>query len=112
MIYVRELERALEFYQDIVGFKLLTKEEDYTRLQSPKGESTIALHKSPELSASGILNEGIQLYFEVPDLEVFCENLLSRAGFIQANAKAHALGMEACLFARPRRTRAQPVLGG
>jgi len=48
MIYVKDVERGLRFYRDMIGFKLL---EDfryegtpvYARLRAPGGNGTIAL---------------------------------------------------------------------
>ncbi len=80
MIYSRNVAAALRFYTDSLGFKLLENFQHegrsvYARLKSPRGTTTIALHAvapSDELRTGGI-----RLYFEVGDLERFCERLES-----------------------------------
>ena len=74
MIYVKDVERGMRFYHDMMGFKLI---EDfryegtpvYARLRAPGGDGTIALH----LAGPGapIASEGVGLYFEVRDLDGF-----------------------------------------
>jgi catechol 2,3-dioxygenase-like lactoylglutathione lyase family enzyme len=78
MIYVRDVERSLRFYADMLGFKLI---EDfrfenrpvYARLRAPGGEGTIALHQAGP--SDSIPSDGVRLYFEVPDLDDFCRKL-------------------------------------
>jgi len=74
MIYVRDLPAALKFYAGQLGFTLLDEYPGaYARLQAPKGKTTIALHVAkPEESVS---SEGVRLYFEVKNLDQFCEKL-------------------------------------
>jgi catechol 2,3-dioxygenase-like lactoylglutathione lyase family enzyme len=49
IIYVKDVESSLRFYKDLLNFKLIEKyPSEYARLQSPRGKSTIALHKSHE----------------------------------------------------------------
>ena len=51
MVYVKDVNRALSFYRDLLGFKLI---EDfrydgvpvYARLRAPGGDGTIALHQA------------------------------------------------------------------
>lgn len=83
MIYVKDVERGLQFYRDLMGFKLI---EDfryegtpvYARLRAPGGDGTIALHQAgPNDSVS---SDGVRLYFEVRDLDDFCHKL-QRKGF-------------------------------
>jgi catechol 2,3-dioxygenase-like lactoylglutathione lyase family enzyme len=83
MIYVKDVERGLHFYRDLMGFKLI---EDfryqgtpvYARLRAPGGDGTIALHQAgPDVSVS---SDGVRLYFEVRDLDDFCHKL-QRKGF-------------------------------
>lgn len=78
MIYVKDVERALGFYRDLLGFKLI---EDflyenrpvYARLRAPGGDGTIALHQTgPDDSVS---SDGVRLYFEVGELDQFCRKL-------------------------------------
>jgi len=85
MIYVKDVERALRFYHDLMGFKLI---EDfryegspvYARLRAPGGDGTIALH----LAGPGVplASDGVRLYFEVRDLDGFCRKLQQRGFYI------------------------------
>ena len=85
MIYSKDVERALVFYRDLLGFKLI---EDfryegrpvYARLRAPGGDCTIALHQAePNISLS---SEGVRLYFEVRDLDDFCRKLQQKNFYI------------------------------
>jgi catechol 2,3-dioxygenase-like lactoylglutathione lyase family enzyme len=79
MIYARDVGRAVHFYCDLLGFRLLEefRHQDfpvYARLRSPRGTATIALHlaeRGQDLPDSG----GIRLYFEVKNLAVVCKKL-------------------------------------
>jgi catechol 2,3-dioxygenase-like lactoylglutathione lyase family enzyme len=81
MIYARDVERSLRFYRELLGFKLI---EDfqfegkpvYARLRAPAGEGTIALHQlGPGAST---VADGVRLYFEVENLDDFCQRLQSK----------------------------------
>ncbi len=75
MIYTSSLVKSLWFYRDSLGFEVLEQiGEEYARLKSPGGDSTIALHRNPAEKANAS-EKGIRLYFEVDNLEVFCEAL-------------------------------------
>src|ERR1700732_3522850 len=85
MIYVKDVERGLRFYRDLLGFKLI---EDfryegtpvYARLRAPGGDGTIALHQAgPGASVS---SDGVRLYFEVRDLDDFCRKLQQKGFYI------------------------------
>lgn len=78
MIYTRNVSRALGFYRDVLGLKVLEefRHRDmivYARLKLPKGPGTIALH----MLAPGetLQTGGIRLYFEIRGLEKFCKKL-------------------------------------
>jgi catechol 2,3-dioxygenase-like lactoylglutathione lyase family enzyme len=83
MIYVKDVERGIVFYRDLLGFKLVEdfqyeKKPVYARLRAPGGDGTIALHQvGPENS---VLSDGVRLYFEVRALDDFCRNL-QKKGF-------------------------------
>jgi len=83
MIYVKDVERGVVFYRDLLGFKLIEdfqyeKKSVYARLRAPGGDGTIALHQvGPENS---VLSDGVRLYFEVRALDDFCCNL-QKKGF-------------------------------
>ena len=78
MVYVKDVERGLSFYRDLLGFKLIEdfryeKKSVYARLRAPGGDGTIALHQvGPDAS---VLSDGVRLYFEVRELDDFCRNL-------------------------------------
>jgi len=78
MVYVKDVDRGLTFYRDLLGFKLIEdfryeNKPVYARLHAPGGDGTIALHQAgPEVS---VLSDGVRLYFEVRELEDFCRKL-------------------------------------
>jgi catechol 2,3-dioxygenase-like lactoylglutathione lyase family enzyme len=81
MVYTTDVARSLEFYRDLLGFKVLEEFRGgprlvYARLKPPAGSATIALHllgPGEQLKAGGI-----RLYFETRDLERFCKSLEAR----------------------------------
>jgi catechol 2,3-dioxygenase-like lactoylglutathione lyase family enzyme len=74
MIYVRDLVPALKFYAEDLGFKMIEQHaEFYARLRSPKGGTSIALHKAGQ--GEQVAAEGTRLYFEVKELDKFCAKL-------------------------------------
>jgi catechol 2,3-dioxygenase-like lactoylglutathione lyase family enzyme len=85
MIYVKDVERAVRFYRDLMGFKLI---EDfryegtavYARLHAPGGDGTIALHQAGP--GASLASEGVRLYFEVRDLDEFCRKLIQKGFYI------------------------------
>ena len=85
MIYVKDVNRALGFYRDLLGFKLI---EDfrydgvpvYARLSAPGGDGTIALHQAGP--GASLVSEGVRLYFEVRDLDDFCHKLVRKGFYI------------------------------
>ena len=85
MVYVKDVERGLSFYRDLLGFKLIEdfryeKKAVYARLRAPGGDGTIALHQAaPETS---ILSDAVRLYFEVRELDDFCRKLQQKGFYI------------------------------
>jgi predicted enzyme related to lactoylglutathione lyase len=85
MIYVKDVERGMQFYRDWMGFKLI---EDfryegkpvYARLRAPGGDGTIALHQAGP--GAPVASEGVRLYFEVRDLDDFCRKLQQRGFYL------------------------------
>ena len=85
MVYVKDVERGLVFYRDLLGFKLI---EDfryenrpvYARLRSPGGDGTIALHQVGP--GDSISSDGVRLYFEVRELDEFCRKLQKKNFYI------------------------------
>ncbi|HEV2387122.1 MAG TPA: VOC family protein [Candidatus Acidoferrales bacterium] len=85
MVYVKDVERALGFYRDLLGFKLLDdfRYENrlvYARLRAPGGEGTIALHQAGPGSSTA--SEGVRLYFEIRGLDEFCSKLREKKFYI------------------------------
>lgn len=84
MIYSRDVDAALRFYRDLLGFKLLEdfRHEErcvYARPKASRGNATIALHL---LEPGKELQPGaIRLYFETDDLKRFCKSL-EKAGAV------------------------------
>jgi catechol 2,3-dioxygenase-like lactoylglutathione lyase family enzyme len=85
MIYVKDVERGVRFYRDLLGFKLI---EDfryegkpvYARLRAPGGDGTIALHQAAP--GASISSDGVRLYLEVRDLDDFCRKLQQKNFYI------------------------------
>ena len=79
MVYSRDVGRALTFYRDLLGFKVVEDvdyggRKVYARLRAGRGDGTLALHMI-EPGKTMPEGDGIRLYFEVKDLEKFCERL-------------------------------------
>lgn len=85
MIYVKDVNRALSFYRDLLGFKLI---EDfrydgvpvYARLRAPGGDGTIALHQAG--ASASLVSDGVRLYFEIANLDDFCRSLIRKGFYI------------------------------
>src|SRR5438309_1995750 len=78
MIYAKDVERGTAFYKDLLGFKLIEEfryegKSVYARLRAPAGEGTIAIHQANP--GANITSEGVRLYFEIRELDEFCEKL-------------------------------------
>jgi len=85
MIYAADVRRALRFYRDLLGFKLVDefRHEDipvYARLRAPGGDGTIALH----LAGPGtpLASDGVRLYFEIREVDDFCRKLQAKGFYI------------------------------
>jgi len=85
MIYTKDVARSLAFYKDLIGFKLI---EDfryegrpvYARLKAPGGDATIALHLAA--ASDSLASGGVRLYFEVRELDDFCQKLIKKGFYI------------------------------
>lgn len=75
LLYVADVERALEFYETRLGFdRIEVSLPGYARLVAPEGDATIGLHRiSPDATPPG--NEGVRLYLEVENLDAVCRQL-------------------------------------
>ncbi len=84
MIYLKDVGGGIVFYRNWLGFKLI---EDYrhegrsvyARMQAPAGEGTIALHQAGP--GASVASDGVRLYFEIRNLDDFCQRLRKR-GFV------------------------------
>ena len=72
MLYVSRIDRALRFYVDVLGFRVVDELDGYARLRAARGTSTIALHLSESRRPP---RSTIRLYFEVSDIERYCAEL-------------------------------------
>jgi catechol 2,3-dioxygenase-like lactoylglutathione lyase family enzyme len=85
MIYVADVARALGFYRDLLGFKLIEdfRHENkavYARLRAPGGDGTIALHQAAP--GTPVASDGVRLYLEVRELDEFCRKLQHKGFYI------------------------------
>jgi len=85
MVYAADVRRALGFYRDLLGFKLVDEFRHegmpvYARLRAPGGDGTIALH----LAGPGVplASDGVRLYFEVREVDDFCRKLQAKGFYI------------------------------
>ena len=83
MIYSKDVGRAMQFYREWLGFKLIEDfrfegKSVYARLHAPGGDGTIALHQAGP--GAPVSSDGVRLYFEIRDLDGFCRGL-QRRGF-------------------------------
>jgi len=84
MIYLKDVGGGIAFYRNWLGFRLI---EDYrhegrsvyARMQAPGGEGTIALHQAGP--GASVASDGVRLYFEIRELDDFCQRLRKR-GFV------------------------------
>lgn len=65
--YVSDMERAVKFYKDQLGFDLRFQSPDWSEFET--GETTLALHSASEEHPAGTL----QLGFGVADIDRFYE---------------------------------------
>src|SRR5437588_7882081 len=66
MIYSPDVSRAIGFYRDLMGFKLIEdfrheNKSVYARLRAPGGDGTIAIHQSAP--GASVASDGVRLYF-------------------------------------------------
>ena len=85
MVYVKDVQRALDFYCDLLGFKLVDEfrhegKAVYARLRAPGGDGTIALHMAGP--GTPLASEGVRLYFEIRELDDFCRKLQAKQFYI------------------------------
>ena len=79
MLYSADVGRAVKFYRDALGFKVIEESLHegrpiYARLRSQGSDTTIGLHQM-EPGQTMPQSRSMRLYFEVKDLELFCKKL-------------------------------------
>jgi catechol 2,3-dioxygenase-like lactoylglutathione lyase family enzyme len=79
IVYVADVKRSLEFYQGLLGFRLVEAYGGggYARLRSTRGNTTLALHETKERGGPS-KGRRVVMYFEVKDLEKVCKKLSRR----------------------------------
>ncbi len=85
MLYAKDVQRALGFYHDLLGFKLVDEfryegKPVYARLRAPGGDGTIALHLAGP--GTSLASDGVRLYFEIRELDGFCRKLQAKGFYI------------------------------
>ena len=85
MVYVKDVQRALDFYRDLLGFKTVDEfryegKPVYARLRAPGGDGTIALHMAGP--GTSLVSDGVRLYFEIRELDDFCRKLQAKHFYI------------------------------
>ncbi len=85
MVYVKHVQRALGFYRDLLGFKVVDEfryegKPVYARLRAPGGDGTIALHMAGP--GTSLASDGVRLYFEIRELDDFCRKLQAKDFYI------------------------------
>src|SRR5690606_35594964 len=79
MLYVADLGRALAFYRDALGFRVVDEYPgSYARLRAAAGDGTLALHALEPGQRIAPATEGVRLYFETSELERCCAELAGR----------------------------------
>jgi len=78
MVYARDVERSAAFYSGILGMKVIEDfryegKSVYSRLRAPGGDGTIAIHQAGP--GAPVASEGVRLYFEIRELDGFCDKL-------------------------------------
>ena len=85
MVYSKDVKRALGFYRDLLGFKVVDEFQHdgillYARLRAPGGDGTIALHLAGP--GTSITSDGVRMYFEIRDVDNFCHKLQAKGLYI------------------------------
>jgi catechol 2,3-dioxygenase-like lactoylglutathione lyase family enzyme len=79
LLYVRNVEKTVQFYTDVFGFDVLRAEGDrIVELIDPVGGANLMLHPAAKGQKMG--QSAVKLVFSMQDVEVFCAQS-ARAGF-------------------------------
>jgi catechol 2,3-dioxygenase-like lactoylglutathione lyase family enzyme len=85
MVYSANVQRALGFYRDLLGFKVIDEFQHegtllYARLRAPGNDGTIAVHMAGP--GTPLTSDGVRLYFEIRDVDGFCRKLQAKGFYI------------------------------
>ena len=72
ILFVGEMDRAVKFYRDTLGFPLKFASPEWSEFQT--GETTLALHRASEQNPPGRVELGIH----VPDLHGFYKEMTAQ----------------------------------
>jgi catechol 2,3-dioxygenase-like lactoylglutathione lyase family enzyme len=85
MIYVKDVDRGLRFYRDLLGFKLIEDFPMRVRRCMRACARRVAMGPSPCIRsgpAVSVSSDGVRRYFEVRDLDDFCRKLQKKGFYI------------------------------
>jgi len=96
MLYSADVPRAVVFYRDALGFKLIDEAQHegrtiYARLRSPGSDTTLGVHQM-EPGQTMPQSRSMRLYFEIEDLEGFCKKLEESGIHLDQPVKLEAWG--------------------
>ncbi len=88
LIFPTDLDESRRFYTDVLGFVEAGREEDFVELKSGAGAMTLWLHSDTKIDDTEYKDElhdhkrgvGMNLYFEVDDLDKYYERLVEEGG--------------------------------
>jgi catechol 2,3-dioxygenase-like lactoylglutathione lyase family enzyme len=104
MIYTRDVSASARFYADLLGFKMLEEFRSggvivYSRLKSPKGATTIALHMIEP--GARIADRRHPAVFRNQTARSIRPSSRGCRRPIFTAASGHAVGLETCVPQRP-----------
>jgi lactoylglutathione lyase len=81
IVFVSDMQRAIEFYRDVLGLPLRFESPEWTEFDTPG--TTLALHRADSPSSAGDPNDDnpagqCHLGFSVDDIDAYHERLTSR----------------------------------
>ena len=95
MIVVRNMERSVAFYRDVLGLKLLIKQDNWSQLDA--GNIILGLHpEGEEVKVSPTTGMSIGIY--VNDIDKACVEIRRRFGKITVGPRSEPFGRWALVF--------------